>query len=73
MGGGSIAAAARSAASIAARVEPGARVLIMLPPGIDFVPAFFGVLYAGAIAVPTYPPAGVRADRTSARAARHDR
>ena len=53
--------------SIAARVEPGARVLIMLPPGIDFASAFFGVLYAGAIAIPTYPPAGARADRTSAR------
>ena len=54
-------------AAIAARVEPGARVLIMLPPGIDFAPAFFGVLYAGAVAVPTYPPSGARADRTSAR------
>ena len=54
-------------ASIAVRVEPGARVLIMLPPGIDFAPALFGVLYAGAIALPTYPPAGARADRTSAR------
>jgi acyl-CoA synthetase (AMP-forming)/AMP-acid ligase II len=54
-------------ASIAARVQPGARVLIMLPPGIDFAPALFGVLYAGAIAIPTYPPAGARADRTSAR------
>ena len=53
--------------SIAARVDPGARVLIMLPPGIDFASAFFGVLYAGAIAIPTYPPTGARADRTSAR------
>ena len=52
---------------IAARVDPGARVLIMLAPGIDFAPAFFGVLYAGAIAIPTYPPTGARADRTSAR------
>jgi acyl-CoA synthetase (AMP-forming)/AMP-acid ligase II len=54
-------------ASIAVRVDPGARVLIMLPPGLDFVSAYFGVLYAGAIAIPTYPPAGARADRTSAR------
>ena len=54
-------------AAIAARVEPGARVLIMLPPGIDFVPALFGVLYAGAVAIPTYPPSGARADRTSTR------
>ncbi|HXG54450.1 MAG TPA: fatty acyl-AMP ligase [Vicinamibacterales bacterium] len=54
-------------AAVATRVDPGARVLIMLPPGIDFASAFFGVLYAGAIAIPTYPPAGARADRTSAR------
>ena len=55
------------AAAIQARIQPGDRVLIMLPPGIDFVPAFFGVLYAGAVAIPAYPPAGARADRTSAR------
>lgn len=54
-------------ASVAARVEAGARVLIMLPPGIDFAPALFGVLYAGAVAIPTYPPSGARADRTGAR------
>src|SRR5688572_21435336 len=54
-------------AAIQARVPAGARVLIMLPPGLDFVPAFFGVLYAGAIAIPVYPPAGAKADRSSAR------
>jgi acyl-CoA synthetase (AMP-forming)/AMP-acid ligase II len=54
-------------AAVAARVQQGARVLIMLPPGIDFMPAFFSVLYARAIAIPTYPPAGARADRVSAR------
>jgi acyl-CoA synthetase (AMP-forming)/AMP-acid ligase II/nucleoside-diphosphate-sugar epimerase len=37
-------------------VEPGERVLLMYPPGIDYVAAFFGCLYAGAIAVPAYPP-----------------
>lgn len=55
------------AAAIQARVRSGDRVLIMLPPGVDFVPAFFGVLYAGAVAIPMYPPAGSRADRTAAR------
>ncbi|MBA3297790.1 MAG: fatty acyl-AMP ligase, partial [Acidobacteria bacterium] len=54
-------------AAIASQVSPGSRVLVMLPPGIDFASAFFGILYAGAIAIPTYPPAGARADRTSAR------
>ena len=55
------------AAAIQPHVQPGDRVLIMLPPCVDFVSAFFGVLYAGAIALPTYPPAGGRADRTAAR------
>jgi acyl-CoA synthetase (AMP-forming)/AMP-acid ligase II len=54
-------------AAIAARVPAGARVLIMLEPGVDFVPAFFGVLYAAAIAIPTYPPGATRADRSSVR------
>jgi len=55
------------ATAIARRVAPGARVLVMLPPSIDFVPAFFGVLYAGAIAVPAYPPAGARTARAVMR------
>jgi acyl-CoA synthetase (AMP-forming)/AMP-acid ligase II len=55
------------AATISTRIDPGARVLILLPPGIDFVPAFFGVLYAGAIALPAYPPSGARNDRSSER------
>lgn len=46
---------------------PGDRVLVMFPPSLDFVPAFFAVLYAGAIAVPVYPPSGARADRNLAR------
>jgi amino acid adenylation domain-containing protein len=31
-------------------------VLLVYPPGIDFMLAFYGCLYAGAIAVPTQPP-----------------
>ncbi|MES1244335.1 MAG: amino acid adenylation domain-containing protein, partial [Acidobacteriota bacterium] len=30
------------------------------PPGLDFVAAFFGCLYAGAVAVPAYPPRSAR-------------
>jgi acyl-CoA synthetase (AMP-forming)/AMP-acid ligase II len=52
---------------VARRVEPGARVLVMFPPSLDFVPAFLGVLSAGGVAVPAYPPAGGRADRTIER------
>src|SRR6266545_4881201 len=31
-------------------------VLILCPPGLEFIAAFLGCLYAGAIAVPAYPP-----------------
>lgn len=34
----------------------GERVLLLYPSGLDFVIAFMGCLYAGAIAVPAYPP-----------------
>ena len=38
------------------KVEPGDRVAIMLPTGADFFRSFFGILYAGAVPVPIYPP-----------------
>jgi acyl-CoA synthetase (AMP-forming)/AMP-acid ligase II len=34
----------------------GERALMLYAPGFGFVAAFFGCLYAGTIAVPTYPP-----------------
>jgi amino acid adenylation domain-containing protein len=34
----------------------GERVLLLYPPGLEYIAGFFGCLYAGAIAVPTYPP-----------------
>ena len=39
------------------RVGPGERVLLAYPSGLDFIAAFFGCLYAGAIAVPAPLPA----------------
>jgi acyl-CoA synthetase (AMP-forming)/AMP-acid ligase II len=37
---------------------------LLYPPGLDYIAAFFGCLYAGAIAVPAYPPRNQRhADR----------
>ncbi len=34
----------------------GERVLLLYPAGLDYIAAFFGCLYAGAAAVPAYPP-----------------
>ncbi|HEY7215694.1 MAG TPA: AMP-binding protein, partial [Thermoanaerobaculia bacterium] len=34
----------------------GERVLLLYPPGFEYIAAFFGCLYAGAVAVPAYPP-----------------
>ena len=50
------AAKAVAAGLIARDVEPGDRIALMLPTGTDFFAAFFGVLYAGAVPVPIYPP-----------------
>lgn len=50
----------RRARAIAARLQDmelaGQCVLLVYPPGLDFIEAFFGCLYAGCVAVPTYPP-----------------
>ena len=44
------------AATIRRTVQPGDRVLLVYPVGLDFVDAFFGCVYAGVLAVPaTYP------------------
>jgi acyl-CoA synthetase (AMP-forming)/AMP-acid ligase II len=48
------------AQTIAGRLQSlgcaGERALLLYPPGLEFISAFFGCLYAGVIAVPTYPP-----------------
>ena len=48
-------------------VNAGDRALLLYPPGLDFIPAFFGCLYAGVIAVPAYPPQPSQASRTLPR------
>ncbi len=40
-----------------AGVTPGSRVALMLPTCAGFLHAFFGILYAGCVPVPIYPPA----------------
>jgi len=55
--------AGRIAAGLARVGARGERVLLSYPSGIEFISAFFGCLYAGAVAVPTVPPLGGRALR----------
>ena len=38
-------------------LQPGESVAIMLPTGLEYLQAFFGVLLAGGVPVPVYPPA----------------
>ncbi|MFD3756231.1 condensation domain-containing protein [Streptomyces sp. NPDC058622] len=52
------------ARAVAARLQQegtaaGDRVLLLYPPGLDYVTAFFGCLYAGAVPVPAYPPSSL--------------
>ncbi|MGV0731662.1 SDR family NAD(P)-dependent oxidoreductase [Mycolicibacter sinensis] len=44
------------AADLQAQGAAGERVLVLCPPGLDFIAGFFGCLYAGAIAIPVHPP-----------------
>ncbi|MEA5581852.1 AMP-binding protein [Nodularia harveyana UHCC-0300] len=37
-------------------VDRGDRALLLYPPGLEFISAFFGCLYAQVVAVPAYPP-----------------
>nr|VFJ54821.1 MAG: AMP-binding enzyme [Candidatus Kentron sp. FW] len=54
------------ARAIAVRLQgmttPGERALLVYPSGLDFISAFLGCLYAGVVAVPTYPPRHNRFD-----------
>nr|QEO74685.1 AMP-dependent synthetase and ligase [uncultured bacterium] len=52
------------ARAIGARLQglnaKGQLVLLLYPPGLEYIAAFFGCLYAGAVAVPVYPPTSER-------------
>lgn len=52
------------ARAIGARLQSlgakGQTALLLYPPGLDYIAAFFGCLYAGAVAVPVYPPTSQR-------------
>ncbi|HSP80803.1 MAG TPA: fatty acyl-AMP ligase, partial [Myxococcaceae bacterium] len=45
----------------------GERVVLLYPPGLEYIAGFFGCLYAGLIAVPAYPPDPSRLERTLPR------
>jgi len=55
---GQLRAAARGVAGVLQRaaVQPGATVALMLPTGAEYLSSYFGVLLAGAVPVPIYPP-----------------
>ncbi len=40
----------------AVSAQQGERILLLYPPGLAYIAAFFGCLYAGATAIPGYPP-----------------
>ena len=50
----------QKARAIAAHLQSleakGERGLLLYPPGLDFISAFFGCLYAEVVAIPAYPP-----------------
>ena len=61
----------RSAQKVAAYLQrtarPGDRVLLLFPPGLDYLTAFLGCLYSGVVAVPLYAPRpGAKLDRIAA-------
>ncbi|MBI3806335.1 MAG: AMP-binding protein, partial [Nitrospirae bacterium] len=65
---GDLDAKARSIAGyLQSRFMPGERLLLVYPPGLDFVQAFWGALYAGLIAVPIPPPDAFRLKHSAAR------
>ncbi|MCH9647875.1 MAG: amino acid adenylation domain-containing protein [Deltaproteobacteria bacterium] len=48
--------AAAVAHGLGQSLKRGERALLLFPPGLAFVEAFLGCLYAGVVAVPAYPP-----------------
>ncbi|MBG1243505.1 non-ribosomal peptide synthetase [Nostoc sp. NZL] len=54
----------RCSRAIAAQLQAlglsGERALLLYPPGLDYLVAFFGCLYAGVVAIPAYPPRNQR-------------
>jgi acyl-CoA synthetase (AMP-forming)/AMP-acid ligase II len=48
--------ARRIATVLTASIAPGGRVVLVYPPGLEFIAGIFGAWYAGLVPVPIYPP-----------------
>jgi acyl-CoA synthetase (AMP-forming)/AMP-acid ligase II/cytochrome P450/thioesterase domain-containing protein/acyl carrier protein len=48
-------------------IGPRSRLLLLFEPGLEFIAALFGCLYAGMYAVPSYPPKPTGGERTLSR------
>jgi len=46
------------------RFEPGQRLILIYPPGIEIIAALLGCFYAGIVAVPIYPPSPMAVERS---------
>jgi acyl-CoA synthetase (AMP-forming)/AMP-acid ligase II len=61
----------RQARAVAALLQDlgarGERALLLYPPGLEYIAAFIGRLYAGMIAVPAYPPDPSKFSRSLSR------
>jgi acyl-CoA synthetase (AMP-forming)/AMP-acid ligase II len=55
------------AAALANRFRPGSRILLLFPPGLEYIVGFFACMYAGMIAVPAYPLEPAQIERTLPR------
>ncbi|ELS02826.1 non-ribosomal peptide synthase/amino acid adenylation enzyme [Xenococcus sp. PCC 7305] len=55
------------AAYLQAKFNPGDRVILIYPQGLEFLKAFFGCLYAGMVAIPTPAPQASRLKRVIPR------
>jgi acyl-CoA synthetase (AMP-forming)/AMP-acid ligase II len=67
----SLSALDRQARAVAAHLQDagvvGERVLLLYPPGLEYLAGFYGCLHAGAVAVPAYPPDPFRLERSMPR------
>ena len=61
--------AARMARQIARLAAPGDRVVLLLPPGLDYITALWACQCAAVVSVPAYPPNPRRPDARVARIA----